>query len=185
MKTVRSDLPLLAAIYSGGQTGSDQAGLRAARRLGLATGGYAPKGWRTLEGPAPWLGTEFGLVEDWSPDYAKRTAKNVFYSDATIRIASDFLSPGERCTMRAINKYKKPRIDVSVPIYDAFFDSKIIFADGFDSAELCFVPAAEILYRFLTKHKVKILNIAGNAEQTAPGISKVAEDFLVRALGVS
>jgi len=45
----------LACVVSGGQTGVDQAALRAARASGIATGGWAPKGWATEAGPAPWL----------------------------------------------------------------------------------------------------------------------------------
>ena len=45
----------LTTIISGGQTGADQAGLLAAQALGLQTGGWAPHGWRTDAGPAPWL----------------------------------------------------------------------------------------------------------------------------------
>lgn len=49
-------------VISGGQTGVDQAALRAARASGIVTGGFAPKGWATEDGPAPWLGSEYGLV---------------------------------------------------------------------------------------------------------------------------
>jgi Circularly permutated YpsA SLOG family len=53
---------VIARIITGGQTGADQGGLRAARAAGIATGGFAPKGWATETGAAPWL-AEFGLVE--------------------------------------------------------------------------------------------------------------------------
>lgn len=44
-------------IISGGQTGVDQAALRAAKRVGLPTGGWMPKGF---------------LVEyDFRPDFAE------------------------------------------------------------------------------------------------------------------
>lgn len=55
----------LTKIISGGQTGVDQAALRAARDLGITTSGTAPLGWITEDGPAPWL-ADFGLIEaDW------------------------------------------------------------------------------------------------------------------------
>lgn len=38
-------------IISGGQTGADQAGWRAARRCGLATGGRMPREFETEDGP--------------------------------------------------------------------------------------------------------------------------------------
>jgi hypothetical protein len=38
---------MLAKVISGGQTGADQAGRRAARAAGIPTGGWAPLGWKT------------------------------------------------------------------------------------------------------------------------------------------
>jgi predicted Rossmann-fold nucleotide-binding protein len=38
---------MLTRVISGGQTGVDQAALRAAKTRGIATGGFAPKGWLT------------------------------------------------------------------------------------------------------------------------------------------
>jgi hypothetical protein len=35
---------MLERVISGGQTGADQAGLAAAKRLGVPTGGFMPKG---------------------------------------------------------------------------------------------------------------------------------------------
>jgi hypothetical protein len=46
---------MLERVISGGQTGVDQAALRVAKAIGLATGGWAPLGWETEDGPASWL----------------------------------------------------------------------------------------------------------------------------------
>jgi Circularly permutated YpsA SLOG family len=43
-------------IISGGQTGADQAGWRAAKACGLETGGWMPKGWKTELGCSPFFG---------------------------------------------------------------------------------------------------------------------------------
>lgn len=53
---------MLERVISGGQTGADQAALRAARACGIPTGGWAARGWLTEDGPAPWL-AEWGLAE--------------------------------------------------------------------------------------------------------------------------
>ena len=181
-RRVRDDLPDLEAIVSGGQTGSDCGGLRAGRRLGLKTGGHAPEGWKTLDGPAPWLGTEFGLVE-FGRDYPPRTARNVHRADATIRIASDFLSPGERCTLKAITKYGRPYLDVSM----AHLNGALRVSGARDPISGRWLAGERdsilLLVEFLKRHKVRILNVAGNSEKTAPGLGLVAEEFLVRALG--
>jgi predicted Rossmann-fold nucleotide-binding protein len=69
---------MLRKVISGGQTGVDQAGLRAARAVGLATGGSAPRGWETEDGPAPWL------AECEREGYLARTEANVRASDGTM-----------------------------------------------------------------------------------------------------
>ena len=50
-------------IISGGQTGADMGALLAARELGIPTGGVAPKGWLTENGPQEELLRNFGLIE--------------------------------------------------------------------------------------------------------------------------
>jgi hypothetical protein len=144
-------------VISGGQTGVDQAGLRAARRMGFHTGGWAPRGWLTLDGSAPWL-AEYGLAEHGG--YAARTRANVRDSDGTVRIASDFKSAGELCTKRAILEYRRPYSDFLLGYLDE--------------------TAVMRLVAFLNHFEIRILNVAGNSEQTSPGIGKLAEDFLVR-----
>lgn len=147
----------LTKIISGGQTGADQAGLRAARTLGIATGGFAPRGWETHDGPAPWL-ADYGL-EEAVGGYPYRTALNVAHSSATVRFAVDFKSPGELCTMKAIKKYKKPHFDI----------------DPFSTAKL------DEFQKWL--ENVTVLNVAGNSERRVPGIGKTVETWLVRAIG--
>ena len=48
-------------IISGGQTGADLGALVGARRVGIETGGTAPKGFRTDRGLQPVL-RQYGLV---------------------------------------------------------------------------------------------------------------------------
>jgi len=103
----------LRAIVSGGQTGVDQAALREAKAMGLATGGWAPKGWRTDSGPAPWLGDEYGLLEHARADYPARTRANAQHSDATAWFGRD--SPGKRCTEQACADLGRPFIDNPSP----------------------------------------------------------------------
>lgn len=153
----------LRKIISGGQTGADQGGLRAGRALGLETGGWAPRGWRTLAGPAPWL-ADFGLVEAPTDRYPERTALNVRDSDATVRFAIDFRTPGERCTLSALAKHGKPHLDVGW--------------------RLTMTPLEWAVYPlvvFLKQYNVAVLNVAGNSEQRVPGMAGMVERFLVFA----
>lgn len=90
----------LKKIISGGQTGVDQVGLRVAKAFGIPTGGWAPRGWKTEDGPAPWLRTEYGLRETIASDYRGRTTLNVRDADVTIWFGS-VDSPGYKATVRA------------------------------------------------------------------------------------
>jgi hypothetical protein len=87
---------MLDRVISGGQTGADQAGLRAARAAGIPTGGWAPLGWETEDGPSPWL-ADFGLIECREPGYPARTRANVLEASATIWLGS-LNSPGSLTT---------------------------------------------------------------------------------------
>lgn len=65
---------MVKAVLSGGQTGADQGGLRAARAAGLRTGGWAPRGWLVEAWPDPgpavgaaWLAS-WGLLECPRPE---------------------------------------------------------------------------------------------------------------------
>lgn len=151
---------MLTKIISGGQTGADRAGLYVGKRFGLETGGQIPKGFKTLKGPEPWLGTEYGLVESISDNYVPRTFWNAQNSDGTVRFAADFKSRGEICTKKAIDKYGKPYFDV-----DHTDPRKV---DDF----VAWLKAADI----------KTLNVAGNAEETFPGCFKRTVAYMTEAM---
>ncbi|GAB4019793.1 YpsA SLOG family protein [Spirosoma koreense] len=77
-----NSFPLLR-IISRGQTGIDQLGLEVARSLDIPTGGVAPKGYLTENGPDERL-REYGLTEHTSAQYPPRTRANVRQSDGTV-----------------------------------------------------------------------------------------------------
>lgn len=159
---------VLETIVSGGQTGADFGALKAGKRLGLETGGWAPKGWMTQDGPAPWL-VDYGLEEHPQEGYPPRTFSNVKDSDGTVRFAKNFLSPGEMCTLKAIKRYEKPYFDFHWWNFQRgnwgfHFHAKTDFL------------------AWLDENQIKTLNVAGNSEKTAKGIGKAVEEFLVDAL---
>lgn len=135
---------IIKKIISGGQIGADQGGLFAASKFGISTGGFAPEGWLTLNGPNPKLLKDmFGLVELPGGGYKQRTWANVIVSDATIRFAVDFNSPGECCTMNAIKYSRKPHFDI----------------------DLGFIPKdLNSVVDWIIKNNVVTLNVAGNSE---------------------
>jgi hypothetical protein len=145
---------MLKKIISGGQTGADWAGLEAAKALGIPTGGTAPKGYRTEHGPAPALGTVFGLIESHSTNYLHRTAENIRNSDATV-IFGITTSPGSRQTIAIAASQNKP---------------------------LIINPSAAELREFIINHEVKVLNVAGNRASVNPKVTALTYNTLIAAL---
>ena len=141
LEELSTSMPL-KKIVSGCQVGADFAGLTAAKMLGLETGGYINKGCRRLDGFKPQFVTEFGLTELDDPYYPARTVANVKNSDGTVRFATDFTTRGERCTMNAIRRFNRPYLDID-----------LMLANG--------APGALAL--FIQKHRIRTLNVAGNA----------------------
>lgn len=150
----------LHTIRSGGQTGADQAGLYVGKKFGLKTGGLMPKGFKTLDGPRPEFAKLYGIKEHHSADYVPRTILNTKDSDGTIRLAGNFSSRGEICTLRGIKKHKKPYFDVQL-----------------DDPP----PVGEFI-KWLDYNNIGILNVAGNAEQTFLGAYRMSVNFLTEAM---
>jgi hypothetical protein len=144
-------------VISGGQTGADQAGLRAAKAVGLETGGWLPYGCRTLKGECRDLLIEYDMQEHPKRGYPARTEANVRDSDGTLRFAANFGSAGERCTMKAIRWFGRPHFDVDIKNF----------------------PSVEVVFDWIFDKKIKVLNIAGNSEETAPGIEEKVYEYLL------
>lgn len=149
-------------IISGGQTGADQGGLVAGRKLGLETGGTAPKGFRTATGDDPRLAS-LGLVEHRSDKYPPRTKCNVRDSDGTLVIGRHS-SPGSKLTIKLCAELRKPCFLIQ-------------WLSGQDEA----LDPADFK-RWLEDNEIETLNVAGNGEGGNQGIGRVTVDFLVNAL---
>lgn len=154
---------MITHLISGGQTGADQGALNAASYLGIRTGGWVPKGWRTDEGPAPWL-AGFNCKEHGSSQYAPRTIANVREADATLWFG-DPDSPGGGLTLDTVRMEGQP--------YRIF----PLISDGL------YQSTAKTIQEFLAKYpEIKRLNVAGNRESTNPGIGAFVNAVLREAL---
>ena len=150
----------LIRIISGGQTGADQAGLFVAERFGIPTGGWAPHGWLTSRGPAPALLRDRFHLQEHAGRYPERTRANVAEADATIRLAFDFTTVGERCTLQAIREVGRPWLDV----------------------DLAHPRAAGDVVAWLQQHQVRTLNVAGNRERPETAGTFQAACHVLRAV---
>jgi len=138
-------------IISGGQTGADMGGLVGAKTCGIATGGCAPRGYRTEIGPRRSL-KKFGLVAHRSPNYRFRTEENVQKADATIVFSVDRKSAGTVLTLSACRKFKK----------------RVLLIDPFG---VSVNEAVTEIKAFIGAFQPAVLNVAGNRESIAPGIA--------------
>ena len=151
-------------IISGAQTGSDCGGLLAAQALNIATGGWAPKNFRTERGDRPDFGEVFGLQEAPQNDYASRTALNVNMSDAVLLIARRFESTGSKLTKKLAFDASKPLFEVVFPTHDAVNRPETV----------------EEVRKWLNWHKPCVLMIAGNRESVAFGIEEWSKQFVMQ-----
>jgi hypothetical protein len=153
---------MIQRVLSGGQTGVDQAALRAAKACGIRTGGHAPAGWKTEAGPMPSL-ADYGLMQCLSPNYAERTRLNVADSDATLILTDRTpLTGGTLLTMNLADRTRHCWVSVLHP-------------KGTDKFAFV-VGQAEI---WLRQTQPEGLNVAGPRESRHPGIGALAEAFLV------
>lgn len=152
---------MLRRVISGGQTGTDIAALRAAKRAGLQTGGYMAKGWATLRGPKPEYRSLYDM-EEIGGGYPTRTRWNVQNSDATLILANNFQSPGTKLTIETAEKEGKELSRVMV-----FTDSRPPW------------PPPSKLHQWI--HRFDTLNVAGNSEAW---LESIVEKYLDELFGV-
>lgn len=155
---------IVKRIISGGQTGGDQAGLEAAEALGLETGGWLPHGCRTQAGPRWDLLERYGMREHPSPKYPPRTEANVIDSDATM-IFGDAGSPGCSLTARLCTKHRRP-----------------FYLQRWRPGDTIGVREIDAFVRWLSVIPGTVLNVAGNREESQPGIKAACRAFIIHAL---
>lgn len=164
---------MIQALISGAQSGADMAVVGAAQALDLNFGGYAPKGWKTENGPMPELET-MGFLEAPSEDYVERTRLNVMLADATVIFGKR--SRGSNRTEEECRQAGKPCYWIMWPVHPTI-KGKAVNGTYYDSPN-------HIAFRlWIARHRVKILNVAGNRESKNPGISEFVKLFLIKALG--
>jgi hypothetical protein len=112
---------MLELILTGGQTGADQAGWRAARACGLKTGSHMPPRFQTLTGPRPDFAELYGAeaIQECGKRISDvegmklRTSLNVQTSDATLVFnRGDADSPGTALAKKLCLKHGKPHMIV-------------------------------------------------------------------------
>lgn len=142
-------------MVSGGQTGVDRAALDAALVVGLAIGGWCPRGRRAEDGVIP---LRYGLRETGGRAYHERTGRNVAEADATLIVTREGLSGGTALTRRLARLHDRPCYVLDLA------------RSGNDPCE------------WLRRERVETLNVAGPRESQRPGIYAQALELLRRLL---
>lgn len=146
-------------LVSGGQAGADRAGLDWAMAHGVRHGGWCPKGRISEDGP---LAQAYRLTETPSASYLQRTEWNVRDSCATLVFTlADKLDGGSKRTAEFAERLGKPCLHVRPGVHPKY------------------------VARFLARHRVVVLNIAGKRESAAPGIGAFTRELLSQVLQVA
>jgi len=140
-------------IVSGGQTGVDRAALDVALELGLACGGWCPKGRLAEDGRIP---ERYPLLETPSDDYPQRTEWNVRDSDGTLVLYRGVLKGGSALTARLAERYGRPCL----------------------ALDLQAAPAAFAIADWISRNRIRVLNVAGPRASESDGLYQQARSLL-------
>ena len=146
----------LVRIISGGQNGADEAGLLAAKDLGIPTGGTATKGFKTTLGPKPEQAEQFGLTANQTTNYLARTRTNVYNADGTVIFSqTPELSGGSKRTYEFAIEYGQT--------------PHVVTGTG---------PKAQAAFlKWLEDENIRTLNVAGSRLWERAGVLRGKEDF--------
>ena len=139
---------MIKKIISGGQTGTDQAALDAALKLGIPHGGWVPRGRKTEDGP---LSDKYTMKEMRTSSYSARTEQNVIDSDGTLIISRGSLTEGSEYTRKMAMKHNRPWLHINLNKKPKF-------------------PAATLINSWLTENNIEVLNVAGPRASKDPEI---------------
>lgn len=127
---------MVEKIVSDGQTGVDRAALDVGLALGLAVGGWCPRGRRAEDGPIP---DRYPLVETPERNYQVRTRRSIEDADGTLILNLGKLEGGTALAAAHARKVGKPCLIVALE-------------EGIEPA-----PFRD----WLAAHHIRVLNVAG------------------------
>jgi hypothetical protein len=168
-------------VISGGQTGADIAGLIAAKRCGLVTGGTAPSGFKTEFGPNFDLRDVYGLIDKGS--YKSRTIQNVKDSDSTIAFIVHLGRGGTSKTIgyckygKWVDYYKTDNLGIK----------PVLVIDALGMALENLDKTVIEIRDWIENSNIKTVNIAGHRQSTSfqkPFYSQAPYDYQERVVDI-
>ena len=133
----------------GGPTGVDRAALDVGLALGLAVGGWCPRGRRAEDGRIP---DRYPLVETPERNYPTRTRRNIEDSDGTLILNLGALDGGTALTVAHARQIGQPCLVVALEA-------------GIEQAAF---------RAWLAANHITVLNVAGPRESQRPGVHAAA-----------
>ena len=152
---------MLKKIVSGGQTGVDRAALDIALRLGIACGGWVPKGRLAEDGTIP---SHYRMQEMPTDDYAARTEKNVCDSDGTLLISRGRPTGGTDYTRKMALKHGKQLLHIDLTLGQQWSD------------------AGSLIASWIEMNRIETLNVAGPRASNDPTIYMDTINIMTHAL---
>ena len=146
---------MITLVVSGGQTGADQAGWRAAEACDIPTGGWMPKGFLTEEGP-------------------QRTSR---ISTARRKCLPRGIPLGPSKTFKTATARSGSAPRIRRRQDDARCLRTLQKTPDAGRADRSILPADVVIW-LRRNPQIKRLNIAGNRESKNPGIGERVERFL-------
>jgi hypothetical protein len=99
---------MITQVISGGQTGADQTGWRAAEACSIPTGGWMPFGFLSEDGPQRWFANVYGAREMPTKSYPARTVQNVMDSDGTLWFGAKPIAQAPRRPLKPARVFTSP-----------------------------------------------------------------------------
>jgi mannose-6-phosphate isomerase-like protein (cupin superfamily) len=131
-----------------------------ALELGVPAGGWCPEGRAAEDGPLP---ERYPLEELPGAGYRQRTRQNVIDSDGTLIVHFGSPSGGTAQTIADCIEQERPFLLI-------------------DAGELDIERASGMVRRFLRRHSIAVLNVAGPRASGEPRAYPVARELLLRVL---
>jgi hypothetical protein len=157
----KETLSMLKKIISGGQTGVDRAALDVAMRLGIAHGGWVPKGRLAEDGVVP---PHYQLQEMPTDEYQARTEKNVLDSEGTLLISRGSPTGGTDYTRKMALKHGKQLLHIDLSLGQKMSD------------------AGSLIASWVEMNRIETLNVAGPRASNDPSIYIDAVNIMTHAL---
>ena len=150
---------MVGKIISSGRTGVELAGLDIAAKLGIAHGGWTPRGLRNEQGPLP---ERYGLQEVPSLGFKQAMEQNIINSDGTLLVTRGRKTVETRFAVETALSHQRQLLHLDLGQYSSF-------------------EAASLASSWISLQRIKILFITGPSLDHDPRIYEQTKKVLETA----